>query len=59
MGAGAGVMNGISNGCSAFSPVLIGFFISLTGAYIGGLMFLVGIGVIGGLSMVVLTLKKY
>lgn len=59
VGAGAGVMNGISNGCSAFSPVLIGFFISLTGSYFGGLMFLVSIGVIGGLAMVMLTIKKY
>lgn len=59
VGAGAGVMNGVSNGCSAFSPVLIGFFISVTGSYFGGLMFLVGIGVVGGLSMLALTLKKY
>jgi sugar phosphate permease len=59
MGAGAGMMNGVSNGGSAFSPVLIGFFISLTGSYMGGLMFLVSLAVLGGLSMLVLTFQKY
>ena len=59
VGTGAGVMNGVSNGCSAFSPVLIGFFISITGSYMGGLMFLVGVGILGGICMLVLTLKKY
>jgi len=59
VGTGAGVMNGVSNGCSAFSPVLIGLFISMTGSYMGGLMFLVGIGILGGLSMIALTIKKY
>lgn len=59
IGAGAGMMNGVSNGGSAFSPVLIGFFISLTGSYVGGLMFLVGLGVLGGLAMLILAFQKY
>ena len=59
IGAGAGMMNGVSNGGSAFSPVLIGFFISLTGSYMGGLMFLVGLGVLGGAAMLILTFQKY
>ena len=59
IGAGAGMMNGLSNGGSAFSPVLIGFFISLTGSYVGGLMFLVGIGLLGAVCMLILALKKY
>ncbi|HEY3426203.1 MAG TPA: MFS transporter [Negativicutes bacterium] len=59
VGAGAGMMNGVSNGGSAFSPVLIGFFIALTGSYVGGLMFLVGVGILGGLCMMVLTFQKY
>lgn len=59
VGAGAGMMNGISNGGSAFAPVLIGFFISISGSYIGGLMFLVGLGLTGALCMFILSLQKY
>lgn len=59
IGAGAGMMNGVSNGSSAFSPVLIGFFIALSGGYGGGLMFLVSLGLLGGLCMLVLTVQKY
>jgi sugar phosphate permease len=59
VGAGAGMMNGISNGGSAFSPVLIGFFISVTGSYIGGLMFLVALGILGAACMLVLSLQRY
>lgn len=59
IGAGAGMMNGISNGGSAFAPVLIGFFISMTGSYVGGLMFLVGLGLLGALCMTILSMQKY
>lgn len=59
VGAGAGMMNGLSNGGSAFAPVLIGFFISLTGSYVGGLMFLVALGLIGAGCMIILSLQKY
>jgi sugar phosphate permease len=59
VGAGAGAMNGIANGASALAPVAIGFFISLTGGYMGGLMFLVGLTVLGFLCMSVLALQKY
>ncbi|MDR3565642.1 MAG: MFS transporter [Negativicutes bacterium] len=60
IGAGAGMMNGISNGGSAFSPVLIGFFISLSGgSYIGGLMFLVGLGIFAACCAAVLSYQKY
>ncbi|MPM15040.1 putative sulfoacetate transporter SauU [bioreactor metagenome] len=59
IGAGAGMMNGISNGGSAFSPVLIGFFISVTGSYVGGLMFLVGLGLIASVCMIILSVQKY
>jgi len=59
MGAGAGMMNGLSNGGSAFSPVLIGFFISISGSYVGGLMFLVGIAIVGCICMTILSLEKY
>lgn len=59
IGAGAGMMNGISNGGSAFSPVLIGFFISVTGSYVGGLMFLVGLGLLASVCMIILSVQKY
>ncbi len=59
IGAGAGMMNGISNGGSAFAPVLIGFFISVTGNYMGGLMFLVGVGALGAVCMLILSAQKY
>jgi sugar phosphate permease len=59
IGAGSGMMNGLGNGGSAFAPVLIGYFIALTGSYIGGLMFMVGLGVLGFLCMSVLSLQKY
>jgi len=59
IGAGSGMMNGLANGGSAFAPVLIGYFIAMTGSYIGGLMFLVGLGVLGFLCMSVLSMQKY
>ncbi len=59
VGAGAGAMNGIANGASALAPVTIGFFIRLTGSYVGGLMFLVGLTVLGFACMAVLALQKY
>ncbi|MDD4600204.1 putative sulfoacetate transporter SauU [bioreactor metagenome] len=59
IGAGAGMMNGISNGGSAFAPVLIGFFISVTGSYVGGLMFLVGLGLLAAVCMLILSVQKY
>jgi len=59
IGAGAGMMNGISNGGSAFSPVLIGVFISMTGSYVGGLMFLVGLGLFAACCATILAYQKY
>ena len=59
VGAATGSMNGLANGGSAFAPVLIGYFISVTGGYLGGLMFLVGVAVLGALCMAILSLKNY
>ena len=59
IGAGAGMMNGLSNGGSAFAPVLIGFFISMTGSYIGGLMFLAGLGLTAAGAALILAYQKY
>ncbi|MBC8417955.1 MAG: MFS transporter [Desulfobacterales bacterium] len=59
VGAGAGMMNGIANAGSAFVPWIIGLFIASTGSYMGGLMFLVGIGVLGCACMTILSLQQY
>jgi len=60
IGAGAGMMNGVANGGSAFSPVLIGFFIGLSGgSYMGGLMFLVGLALFAASCAAVLAYQKY
>ena len=59
IGAGSGMMNGVSNGGSAFSPVLMGFFISMSGSYVGGLMFLVGLGMLAACCAAILTYQKY
>ena len=58
VGAGAGAMNGIGNGVSAFAPVLIGYFIRVTGGYEGGLLFLCGLGVLGFVCAAVLSAQK-
>ena len=36
----AGVMNGVGNGFSSLAPLVIGFLISITGSYMGGLLYL-------------------
>jgi sugar phosphate permease len=59
IGAGAGMMNGVANGGSAFSPVLMGFFISISGSYVGGLMFLVGLGLFAACCTTILSYQKY
>jgi len=59
IGTGAGVMNGIANGAAALAPLIIGFLISTTGSYIGGLMYLVFLGAIGCIGMLILVIQKY
>ena len=59
VGAGAGVMNGVGSILSALAPVLIGVCINISGSYVGGLMFLVGIGIIGAIASLILTIQKY
>jgi sugar phosphate permease len=58
VGAGAGMMNGVANGVSAFAPLAIGYCIKLTGGYLGGLMFLVGLAMLGFACMVVLAVRR-
>lgn len=55
----AGLMNGIAIGFGAAAPLAIGYFISLTGGYTGGLYVLVTMAVVGLLASLVLTVQKY
>lgn len=57
--AGAGVMNGVGNGLSSLSPLIIGSLIDSTGQYGSGLLFLVAIALVGALSCLILMLQKY
>jgi sugar phosphate permease len=59
VGAGAGMMNGVANGLSALAPVIIGFLIKASGGYLGGLMFLVGLTLVGFVCMSALTVRRY
>lgn len=59
IGAGSGLMNGLANGGSAIAPVLMGYFISMSGSYVAGLLFLVGLAVLGGGCMFILSLQRY
>lgn len=59
IGTATGVANGAGQLGGAFSPLLIGYIISLTGSYVGGLVFLCGVAVIGSITMIVLAMKKY
>jgi sugar phosphate permease len=54
-----GTMNGISTGLSSISPVLLGFFINLTGGYTGGLYVLVVAGFIASMLTAILVIKRY
>lgn len=53
----AGIMNGVGNGFSALAPLILGFLITVTGSYVGGLLFLVGCAVVGALITIFLTFK--
>ncbi|SFL97811.1 MFS transporter [Pelosinus propionicus] len=54
----SGIVNGISNGVAALAPLMVGWFISNTGSYDGGLFFLVATSIVGGLLALVLSVKK-
>jgi hypothetical protein len=52
-------MNGVANGLSALAPVIIGSLIDLGGSYLGGLMFVVGLCLVGVACMGALVAKGY
>ncbi len=45
------------NGFSALAPVAIGFLISITGSYMGGLLYLVGCAALGAVVMLILIVS--
>ncbi|MGE1062163.1 MFS transporter [Megasphaera paucivorans] len=55
----SGTMNGIATGFSSLSPIIMGFFIGITGNYNSGMYCLMVGGVIGMISGLFLMLKKY
>lgn len=59
LGAGAGLMNGIGSAGGALAPIVIGYIISVTGSYIGGLMYLVALTFMAALCMLGLVIQKY
>lgn len=59
MSTAAGIMNGVAIAIGSFSPVIIGYCISLTGGYLGGLLFLVGTALVGMTASLVLVYQKY
>lgn len=58
VGSASGLMNGLSNGVSALAPIGIGFLISVTGTYAGGLAYIVGCAVLGTIMALILYLNK-
>ena len=55
----AGSMNGIGGAIAAASPMIIGFLISFTGTYAGGLFFMVGSALVASALILVLVIQKY
>jgi hypothetical protein len=55
----AGCMNGFASAVSAASPLIIGFLISFTGSYAGGLFFMVGSSLLAAALITVLVIQKY
>jgi sugar phosphate permease len=58
VGTAVGLHNGSSQFLGAFVPVIVGYVISTTGSYMGGLMFMVAAGTVGTCCALTLTLRK-
>lgn len=59
MSTAAGIMNGVAIAIGSMSPLIIGYCISMTGGYLGGLLFLVVTALIGAGASLVLALHNY
>lgn len=55
---GSGLASGIGNLLSAISPFIMGWLIQTSGSYIGGLLFLVTMAVLGAISCVLLYRQR-
>jgi sugar phosphate permease len=58
-GAGAGLMNGLTNIGAALAPLIIGYLIGVSGSFVGGLMYMVGLGLLGFLCILPLWRAGY
>ena len=56
LAAGAGLMSGIGMAASTVAPMIIGYFIDLTGKYTAGLLYLVIMALIGTLAIITMKL---
>ncbi|WP_374288996.1 MFS transporter [Desulfovibrio desulfuricans] len=55
----SGIMNGLANGLASLAPAMIGFFITTTGQYSGGLLCLVFTGAAATIAAGVLAAQRY
>jgi sugar phosphate permease len=58
VGTASGIHNGTSQFIGAFTPAIVGYIIGLTGSFVGGLMFIVAVGVFGGCCVTVLAFRR-
>lgn len=56
LAAGAGLMNGFGMASSAIAPLIIGYFIQITGSYSSGFMYLVTLALAGSIAIIWLGL---
>jgi len=54
LASGAGLMNGFGMAASTVAPMVIGYFIKVSGKYSYGLMYLVACALVGSVSMILL-----
>lgn len=58
LAAGSGLESGLGSAGGAITPMVVGYFIDLTGSYVGGLMCLVAFCLIGCAAMIALWIRK-
>lgn len=59
LAAGAGLMNGCGMAASTIAPMVIGYFIKMTGKYTAGLMYLVIVSLVGSIAMMLLGVAMH
>lgn len=58
-GAGAGLMNGLTNVGAAVAPLVVGYLIGVSGSFAAGLLYLVGLGLLGFICLLPLWRAGY